>query len=83
MKVFTAPKLGSGSLCYWQKRNLDNNPGGGGGSKFHHGYYELYFTKESNLIEGKIGPIKRKIFILLFVSTFYLPLFNSVTKIFS
>jgi hypothetical protein len=40
----------------------------------------FYFTKESNLKEGKIGPIKRKVFIFFFLSIFYLPLFNSVTK---
>jgi hypothetical protein len=44
------------------------------------GYYKLYFTKESNLKEGKIGPIKSKFFNSFLLSIFYLPLFNSLTK---
>jgi hypothetical protein len=35
-------------------RNLANKIGGGrGGGKTDHGYYELYFTKKSNLKQGK------------------------------
>jgi hypothetical protein len=64
------------------KCNLANNNwvGGGGGRKTDHGYLELHFTKELNLKEGKVGPIKHKFFILFFLSSFYFPLFNSVTK---
>jgi hypothetical protein len=49
-----------------------------GGGKIDHGYYELYFTKESNMKERHIGPTKGKLFV--FLSIFYLPLFNSITK---
>jgi hypothetical protein len=52
----------------------------GEGGQNDHGYYEFYFTKESNLKEGKIGRIKRRFFIFFSLSIFYLPLFNSVTK---
>jgi hypothetical protein len=34
----------------------------------------------TNLKEGKIGPIKRKLFVFFLLSIFYLPLFSSVTK---
>jgi hypothetical protein len=47
------------------KSNLASNVGGGGG-KTDHGYL-LYFTKESNLKEGKTGPTKRKFFIFFFL----------------
>jgi hypothetical protein len=63
------------------KRNLaDNTRGGGGGGKTVRGDLGLYLTKESNLKEGKISPVKLKFFIFFFLSIFYLPLFNSVTK---
>jgi hypothetical protein len=54
--------------------------GEGGGDKIYQGHEELYFTKESNLKEGKIGPIKRKFLVFFSLSIFYLPLFNSVTE---
>jgi hypothetical protein len=60
---------------------LANDTGvGGGGGKTDHGYEELYFTKESNLKEGKIGPIECKFFTFCFLSVCYLPLLKSVTK---
>jgi hypothetical protein len=67
-----------GSRCI-HKRNLANNLGGGGrAGGIDHGYWELYFTGESDLKEGRIDPTKHIFFILFFL--FYLPLFNSVTK---
>jgi hypothetical protein len=57
---------------------LVNNTGGGGVTD--HGYLVLYFTKEPNLKEVKIGPIKRISFVFFLQYNFYLPLFNSVTK---
>jgi hypothetical protein len=56
---------------------------GGGGGKTDHGYLELYFTRESNLEEGKIWFHKRQVFHFIFLSAFYLPLFNSATKNYS
>jgi hypothetical protein len=43
--------------------------GGGGGERIYYGYLEIYFTKDPILKEGKIGLIKRKIFIF-FLSIF-------------
>jgi hypothetical protein len=42
---------------YMHKHNLANNNGGGGG-ELTMGIRNFIFTKESNLKEGKIGPIK-------------------------
>jgi hypothetical protein len=40
------------------KHNLASKIGKGGGGKTDHGYWEPYCTKESNLKERKICPIK-------------------------
>jgi hypothetical protein len=49
---------------------------GGRGDKTDRGCYELYFTKESNLKEGKIGLIKRKFLIF----PFFLSIFFAITQ---
>jgi hypothetical protein len=40
------------------------------GGRAVNGYQELYFTNESDLKVGKIGPIKGQFFILFFLSIF-------------
>jgi hypothetical protein len=52
---------GNNSSCH--KRNFE----GKGECEIDQVYEELYFTRESNLSEGKIGPIKRKFFIFFFL----------------
>jgi hypothetical protein len=78
LKACTGPRRGCGTASddsrRGHKRDLANKAGGGGRvgpgggrGKIDYGYWELYFTKESNLKEGGIGPIKCKFSIFFFL----------------